>query len=135
MAKLQAPEPIREAPFPSNLTESLHFWRPASEYALRPDEAVQALRRRLDQLAETQQWVYHVADLDTGEEVATQINFPTALEFGPDAALYVSLPAVGGEAGSGQILRIDVTAALPVRGEDFDLTPPACLATSAHGKR
>lgn len=66
--------------------------------------------------------------LDSGEEVVTQLNLPTAIEFGPDGALYVSLPAVGGDSGSGQILRIDLSAALPLRGEDFDLAPPACLA-------
>lgn len=66
--------------------------------------------------------------LDSGEEIVTQLNLPTAIEFGPDGALYVSLPAVGGDSGSGQILRVDLTASLPLRAGDFDLTPPACLA-------
>ena len=68
--------------------------------------------------------------LDAGEELVTQLNLPTAIEFGPDGALYVSLPAVGGDSGSGQILRVDLSATLPVRGEDFDLAPPACLAST-----
>jgi hypothetical protein len=68
--------------------------------------------------------------LDSGEEVATQLNFPTHLEFGPDGSLYISLPAVGGDTGSGQILRVDLAAELPVRGEDFDLAPPACLSST-----
>jgi plastocyanin len=68
--------------------------------------------------------------LDSGEEVATQLNLPTAIEFGPDGALYVSLPAVGGESGSGQILRVDTSATLPLRGEDFDLATPACLSST-----
>jgi plastocyanin len=69
--------------------------------------------------------------LDSGEEVATQLNFPTAIEFGPDGALHVALPAVGADSGSGQILRVDLSAELPLRGEDFDLAPPACLASTA----
>jgi hypothetical protein len=42
----------------------------------RPDEGVQALRRRLDQLAETQRWVHHVADLDTGQVLTTALRRP-----------------------------------------------------------
>jgi hypothetical protein len=68
--------------------------------------------------------------IDSGEEVVTQLNFPTHIEFGPDGALYVSLPAVGGDSGSGEILRVDVSATLPLRGEDFDLAPPACLSST-----
>ena len=63
---------------------------------------------------------------DSLEEVATQLNLPTALAFGPDGGLYVSLPAVGADSGSGVILRVETEATLPIRGEDSDLVPPAC---------
>jgi hypothetical protein len=44
----------------------------------RPDEAVQALRQRLEQLAETQRWVHHVADLDTGKVLTHALRRPVA---------------------------------------------------------
>ena len=65
---------------------------------------------------------------DTFEEVLTQVNLPTALAFGPDDALYVSLPAVGADNGTGVVLRVDVAAQLPLAAQSFDLTAPGCLS-------
>ena len=36
-----------------------------------------------------------------------------ALRFGPDGALYVSVPAYGADEGSGQVLRVEVAAGTP----------------------
>jgi plastocyanin len=40
------------------------------------------------------------------EVVAAGLNFPVSLEFGPDNALYVSLPAIGANDGTGSIIQI-----------------------------
>ena len=63
---------------------------------------------------------------DSLEEVATLLNLPTTIPFGPDAALYVSIPAVGADTGTGVILRVETGAPLPLGAEDYDLTPPSC---------
>ena len=34
------------------------------------------MRRRVDELAETQHWVHHVGDLDSGEVLTTQLDRP-----------------------------------------------------------
>lgn len=77
------------------------------------------------------------------EEVATHVNYPVALAFGPDSALYVAAPSLGSLDPDGYILRIDMAAPGPhdVRavaalagGRDFsalhtdyfgDVAPPA----------
>jgi len=41
-----------------------------------PWRAQEALRRRLWELEETQQWVHHVADLDSGEVLTTPLDRP-----------------------------------------------------------
>jgi hypothetical protein len=43
------------------------------------------------------------------EEVAVGVNLPVALRFGPDGGLYVALPAFGDDAGTGSVMRLDVT--------------------------
>ena len=50
----------------------------------------------------------------TLEEVATHINYPVALAFGPDGALYVAAAALGSIDPEGYILRIDVAAKGPL---------------------
>jgi hypothetical protein len=45
------------------------------------------------------------------EEVATGLMMPISLAFGPDGALYVSLPAVGADHGEGAVMRLDLAAA------------------------
>jgi uncharacterized cupredoxin-like copper-binding protein/sugar lactone lactonase YvrE len=60
---------------------------------------------------------------DTLEEVATHVNYPVALAFGPDGALYVGAPALGSIDPDGYILRIDVSARGP-----HDVRPVAATA-------
>ena len=43
---------------------------------------------------------------DAGEVVASGLDSPVALGFGPDGALYVSTPAFGADAGTGSVMRI-----------------------------
>lgn len=47
---------------------------------------------------------------DSHEDVATNINYPVSLAFGPDKALYVGAPAIGSNDADGYILRIDAAA-------------------------
>ncbi len=51
---------------------------------------------------------------DTLEEVAININYPVALAFGPDGALYVAAAALGSIDPDGYILRIDASAKGPL---------------------
>jgi hypothetical protein len=48
---------------------------------------------------------------DSVEEVATGLNLPISLAFGPDGGLYVSLPAAGADGGEGVVVRIESSAA------------------------
>jgi len=48
---------------------------------------------------------------DAGEVVASGLDFPVELGFGPDGAMYVSVPAFGADEGTGEILRLEVPAA------------------------
>jgi len=59
----------------------------------------------------------------TLEEVATHVNYPVAMAFGPDKALYVAAPALGTIDPDGYILRIDVAAKGPT-----DVRPVAATA-------
>ena len=52
---------------------------------------------------------------DTLEVVAEGLNFPVGMDFGPDGALYLSLPALGAPAGKGMIARLDLES--PATGE------------------
>jgi hypothetical protein len=47
---------------------------------------------------------------DAGEVVASGLAYPVSLGFGPDGALYVSVPAFGADEGTGEILRLEVLA-------------------------
>jgi len=42
------------------------------------------------------------------DTIASGLNFPTAMTFGPDSKLYVSNRGFGCPAGAGQVMRIDV---------------------------
>ena len=46
---------------------------------------------------------------DSLEAVVSGLMFPIALRAAPDGALYIALPALGADDGSGQIVRVDVT--------------------------
>jgi hypothetical protein len=48
---------------------------------------------------------------DSLEEVATGLLLPVSASFGPDGALYVSIPAAGADDGSGVIARLDLAMA------------------------
>jgi hypothetical protein len=58
------------------------------------------------------------------EEVATGLDLPIAIAFGPDDGLYVALPALSQEAQLGAIVRIETDGTLP-------LTMPADLRSAA----
>jgi uncharacterized cupredoxin-like copper-binding protein/sugar lactone lactonase YvrE len=58
----------------------------------------------------------------TLEEVATHVNYPVALGFGPDKALYVAAPALGTIDPDGYILRIDPSAKGPIDVRDVAAT-------------
>lgn len=48
---------------------------------------------------------------DTHEVVVDGLAMPAAARFGSDGMLYVSVPAIGSDAGTGQVLRIDLAQA------------------------
>jgi hypothetical protein len=48
---------------------------------------------------------------DSMEDVATDLNLPISLAFGPDGGLYVALPAAEANNGEGVVARIDLAAA------------------------
>ena len=58
--------------------------------------------------------VVRMTGAETGEPVVTGLALPVAMDFGPDGALYVSLPAFGADDGQGTILRIRLSAGEPV---------------------
>lgn len=60
------------------------------------------------------------------EAVATGLNFPTKMAFGPDGALYIANNAVG-PAGSGEIIKMT----LPEKGTPVTVAPPAPAAAAA----
>jgi plastocyanin len=69
---------------------------------------------------------------DSSADVATGLNLPTHLDVGPDGAYYVASPAIGADAGTGYIVRIDPTGDQPVSAADAVPAPGACgVATPA----
>jgi len=62
---------------------------------------------------------------DGAEVVATGLSLPTAMEFGPDGALYVASPAFGADGGEGTVLRLDLTGELPL-AVPAGLAAPSC---------
>jgi hypothetical protein len=63
---------------------------------------------------------------DSLEAVVSGLMFPIALRAAPDGALYIALPALGADDGSGQIVRVDVAGdgATPGAGATGDA--PQC---------
>jgi hypothetical protein len=62
---------------------------------------------------------------DSHEEVATGLNYPLHLGFGPDGGLYVASPAIGANGGEGIILRLDPAAA-PISLADMEMPKALC---------
>jgi DNA-binding beta-propeller fold protein YncE len=63
--------------------------------------------------------------------VAEGLTFPIGLEVGPDGALYVSLPALGGAPGQGTIARLDLERPATSSAAATPMTAPSCLAAPA----
>jgi plastocyanin len=59
------------------------------------------------------------------QPIATGVDFPAALRIGPDGALYVSTPAIGGEPGGGSIIRIEPGTESVDLGK-LELRAPSC---------
>jgi glucose/arabinose dehydrogenase len=51
---------------------------------------------------------------DSAEEVATGLDLPVMIQFGPDGGLYVTQPAFGANNGEGSLLRLDLSAGTPI---------------------
>jgi uncharacterized cupredoxin-like copper-binding protein len=68
----------------------------------------------------------------TLEEVATHVNYPVAMAFGPDKALYVAAPALGSIDPDGYILRIDASVKGPTDVRDVATTAGGRDFSSAH---
>ena len=62
---------------------------------------------------------------DGHETVATGLDYPVHLGFGPDGGLYVATPAIGSNAGEGTILRLDLGEE-PVALDEDDLASASC---------
>ena len=62
---------------------------------------------------------------DGHETVATGLDYPVHLGFGPDGGLYVATPAIGSNAGEGVVLRLDL-AESPVALDEEDLASASC---------
>jgi hypothetical protein len=64
---------------------------------------------------------------DSSQEIATGLDYPVHLGFGPDGMLYVASPAFGANGGQGTILRLDPEAA------SVPLNDVALTATCSEG--
>jgi hypothetical protein len=64
---------------------------------------------------------------DTLDVVAEGLNFPIAFDFGPDGALCVSSPALGGAAGKGTISRLDLANEATGEAAATPTASSACL--------
>ncbi len=63
---------------------------------------------------------------DSHEVVVSGLEYPIALELGPDDGLYVALPAYGPNAGAGAIIRIDLDHPRPMAFDPAMLTGARC---------
>ncbi|MEZ4564250.1 MAG: ScyD/ScyE family protein [Thermomicrobiales bacterium] len=63
---------------------------------------------------------------DSHEVVITGLEYPIALELGPDGGLYVALPSYGPNAGAGAIIRIDPGYPQPMAFDPGMLTGARC---------
>ena len=62
---------------------------------------------------------------ESSEVVASGLNFPVAIDFGPDDALYVAAPAIGANDGTGSIMRF-IPGDEAVEIDEDSLPKPAC---------
>ncbi len=76
---------------------------------------------------------------DSQEVVVSGLMFPIALRAAPDGALYIALPALGADDGSGQIIQVDSAGreGSPVAGaiEDVPQCAPSVEGTPAEAPR
>jgi hypothetical protein len=76
---------------------------------------------------------------DSMEAIASGLMFPIALRTAPDGALYIALPALGADDGSGQIIQVDTAGSegSPVAGamEDAPQCAPSVEGTPAGAPR
>ena len=63
---------------------------------------------------------------DAAEAVVTGLKLPSAMDFGPDGALYVGSPTFGADDGQGVILRIDLSTGRPIAVPPELPVGPAC---------
>ncbi len=63
---------------------------------------------------------------DSAEDVVTELNLPTHLTIGPDGAYYVASPAIGADAGTGYVVRIEAGGDAPVSAAEAVPAPGAC---------
>ncbi|MDP9359706.1 MAG: ScyD/ScyE family protein [Chloroflexota bacterium] len=63
---------------------------------------------------------------DAAEPVVTGLTLPSAMDFGPDGALYVGSPTFGADDGQGIILRIDLSTERPIAVPPDLPVGPAC---------
>lgn len=68
---------------------------------------------------------------DRLETVATDLLFPVLGKFGPDGALYVSLPGIGADDGSGDIVRVALPGASSAAGASAAGPESACSPITA----
>ena len=69
---------------------------------------------------------------DSHEVVITGLEYPIALELGPDGGLYAALPAYGPNAGAGAIIRIDLDHPRPMAFDPAMLTGARCPGAAVY---
>ncbi len=109
-----------------------------TDIAIGPDGALYAAEMATGNLADppytrtSSGRVIRMTGPDSVEEVVTGADYPSHIGFGPDGALYLTLPAFGdGDGvGLGSLLRIDLAAGLPISlAEHQDLTQTCQVST------
>lgn len=138
---------LTAAPFPDGASKVVHVapdgtvtevWSgltAVTDVAVAPDGTLYATELTTGNLQEPPFWVPGSGRIvrqtgpDSQEDVAIGLMFPVSLAFGPDGALYVSMPAMGADQGQGIIGRIEMTASEATAMAA--LMPPACPTTGA----
>ena len=105
-----------------------------TDIAIGPDGALYAAEMATGNLADppytqlSSGRVVRMTGSDSLEEVVTGADYPSHIGFGPDGALYLTLPAFGeGDGvGLGALLRIDLAAGLPISLAGHQVSTPTC---------